>query len=790
MTGMSWVSLSSIVLIAIAVSALFAFYADRSTLDDHRSDGFAAVFAAALFGWLWLASVLAAGGLFEASASRAFPATGFGLAFATAAGLVLLSRSSTLNTVLAAVPLPWLVGIQLYRVIGLIFLVLYGSGQLPGEFAIPAGAGDVLIGLTAPIVAFALYRQYAWSERVAVVWNIAGVVDLAVAVGTGFLSSPGPLQVLAPDSPNRLITTFPLVLVPLFAVPLSVVLHLAALKRLSQDAASHMYVRSPMNVTHSRGSSIAGIVVIAGLVLSTPASAQVDTVRLTLEDAVRRAVENNPDLAIVRLGTEVEAARVGESRGAFVPVFSTQLGRSSSATPPANLLLGERGVDVDDWFSSTGVRQRLPWGSGTWSASWETSRTTSNNPISSFDPSLQSGFELAFSQPLLKDRAIDSARTQYTIARRNQESSELRFREAVVQTIAAVKQAYWTLKATRANVAVQERSLELAQDLARENKVRVDAGQIPPLDLVQAEAEVAQRRERLIRANSVADDAEDALRRLIVDPADASFWRTRIEPIEEPTTLGVLPDVDAAVERALNDRYDLARAGHELENARTTLDFLGNQRLPDVRLETSYRGNGLGGTQFLRSGGFPGLVTGTRSRGFNDALGQVFTNDYPTWSFGLTISYPLGRSFEAASYARADVERRQASQKISSLRLQAAETVRRAGRQIHSTAERVEAARAGATLAQERLQAERRRFEVGLSTTFLVTQAQRDLLEAEVNLLQTSLEYESALVNFEAVQQAPPLSAGDTVGVRGANVVLLPTPNPRGIFRPGASSGF
>jgi outer membrane protein TolC len=359
-----------------------------------------------------------------------------------------------------------------------------------------------------------------------------------------------------------------------------------------------------------------------------------------------------------------------------------------------------------------------------------------------------------------------------------------------VQTVAAVKQAYWTLKATLANVSVQQRSLELAQELARENKVRVDAGQIPPLDLVQAEAEVAQRRENLIRANTAAADAEDALRTLIVDPADVAFWRVRIDPIEAPSRVGPAPDVDGAVAKALGGRYDLARAGHELENARTTVSFLDNQRLPDVRLETSYRGNGLSGRQFLRSGGFPGLVTGTRNRSFGNALGQVFTNDYPTWSFGLTVSYPLGRSFEAASFARADVERRQAAQKIASLQVQAAETVRRAGRQIQSTAERVEAARAGSTLAQQRLESERRRFEVGLSTTFLVTQAQRDLLEAEVNLLQTTLEYESALVNFEAVQLAPPLAAGDTVGVRGASVVRLPTPAPRGIFRPGSGSGF
>jgi outer membrane protein len=554
-----------------------------------------------------------------------------------------------------------------------------------------------------------------------------------------------------------------------------------------------------MNAKRFRKAS-ATAVALATVLMATTTSAQIVTpaggdqsngvLPLTLEAAVRRAIENNPELAIVRLGPDVEAARVGESRSAFVPVFSTSLGRSSSVMPPSTLLLGERGVDIDDWFSSTGVRQRLPWGSGTWSISWDTSRTSTDNPLTSFDPSLESGFQVAFSQPLFKDRTIDAARYQYTIAKRNQQSSELRVREAVVQTVAAVKEAYWMFKAAVANVSVQQRSLQLAEELARENRIRVDAGQIPPLDLVQAQAEVAQRRENLIRANTLSGDAEDALRRLIVDPADASFWRVRLDPVEEPTLLGSLPDIDAAVARALDQRFDIARASHELENAGSTVDFFRNQRLPDVRLETSYRGNGLAGTQFLRTGGFPGLVTGTRRLGYDDALGQAFSNDYPTWSLGLTLSYPLGQSYEAASLARAEVERRQLVHRIASLRVQAAEAVRRAGRQIQSAAERVGAARAGETLAQERLHSEQRRYEVGLSTTFLVTQAQRDLLEAQVNLLQTTLDYESALVSFEAVQQAPPLAAGDTVGVRGAQIVLPLTPTPRGIFRPGTGTGF
>src|SRR5687767_11029710 len=284
--------------------------------------------------------------------------------------------------------------------------------------------------------------------------------------------------------------------------------------------------------------------IVAALSIAAAAAAQpAEPLRLTLDDAVRRALDNNPDLAIVRLDTEVETARIAESRTAFTPVFSTVIGRSSSVTPPQNSLLGERGVDVDDVFSSTGVRQRLPWGSGTWSVAWESARTTTNNPLTSFDPSLQSGFQLAFSQPLLRDRKIDAARHQYVIAKRDEQSSDLRFRESVVQTVAAVKQAYWTLKATRANIAVQQRSLDLARELARENKVRVDAGHIPPIDLVQAEAEVAQRRENLIRATTAADDAEDALRRLIVNAQDVSFWKLRLEPVEEPSIVGPLPDI-------------------------------------------------------------------------------------------------------------------------------------------------------------------------------------------------------------------------------------------------------
>jgi outer membrane protein len=534
--------------------------------------------------------------------------------------------------------------------------------------------------------------------------------------------------------------------------------------------------------------SRAAIAAIGALLISKGAAAQQpqpQTIELTLADAVQRTVEHNPDLTIVRLDTEVEAARVGESRGAYAPVFSTTLGRSRNVTPPTNYLLGDAGVDVKDWFSTTGVRQRLPWGSGTWSVSWDSARTTTNNPIATVDPNLQSGVVFAFSQPLLRDRRIDEARAQYIIARRGQASSELRFRESAVRTVATVKRAYWTFKASIANVGVQQRSLELSQELVRQNRIRVEAGQLPPLDLVQAEAEVAQRREGLIQAKAIADDAEDHLRRLIMDPGDTAFWNARLDPVDEPPDPVANPDVDAAVANALSTRYDLARAAHDLENAKTSVEYLNNQRLPDVRLETSYGGSGLGGVQLLRTGAFPGSVVGTRDRSFGEALGQSFTPDYPAWSLGVTVSYPLGHSYEDASAARAQVERKQVEARIASLRLEVAESVRQAARRTRSAAERVDAARAGATLADQRFNDENRRYGAGLSTTFLVTQAQRDLLQAQVTVLQSTLDYQSAIVDLEAVQSAPQDGAG-SIGVRGADIVLLPTPSPRGLFRPNA----
>ena len=149
---------------------------------------------------------------------------------------MLIWRSSTVSRIIDAVPQEWLVAVQLYRALGVIFLVLYFSGKIPGLFAWPAGLGDIAVGLLAPVVALAYARDPLANAGTVQMWNLFGIADLIVAVSTGFLTSPSPLQLFAFDNPNELPTVFPLVLVPVYLVPLSIVLHLASLTKLRRTA--------------------------------------------------------------------------------------------------------------------------------------------------------------------------------------------------------------------------------------------------------------------------------------------------------------------------------------------------------------------------------------------------------------------------------------------------------------------------------------------------------------------------------------------------------------------------
>jgi hypothetical protein len=197
--------------------------------------------SALLLAWFLAALLLTWLGFYQGSSTR-IPTIQYGLLIPIAAGVVLFWRWPVLRRVIESAPQEWIVSVQVYRALGLIFLVLYAGGRLPGAFALPAGFGDVLVGLLAPIVGIAVARQWRGSANLVRAWNLLGIADLVVAVSTGFLSSPSPFQMLAFDRPNELIGAFPLAMIPVFLVPLSILLHLASLEKLRQSPARYRWM--------------------------------------------------------------------------------------------------------------------------------------------------------------------------------------------------------------------------------------------------------------------------------------------------------------------------------------------------------------------------------------------------------------------------------------------------------------------------------------------------------------------------------------------------------------------
>src|SRR3984893_2706348 len=227
--------------IAGAIGAIAAIlFGLRSALRNAHwttEDRTSAVRAAALtvIGWFLLTLALASVDAYRTAADR-IPTIQYGILVPILIGGLLIWRSPRLARIVDAVPQHWLIGVQLYRTLGVIFLILYAAGKLPGAFAWPAGLGDVLVGALAPVVAIAYRRGPRENADLVAAWNLFGLADLVVAVTTGMLSSPSPLQLFAFDLPNELITRFPLVLVPVFLVPVSALLHLASLTKLRRGA--------------------------------------------------------------------------------------------------------------------------------------------------------------------------------------------------------------------------------------------------------------------------------------------------------------------------------------------------------------------------------------------------------------------------------------------------------------------------------------------------------------------------------------------------------------------------
>lgn len=481
--------------------------------------------------------------------------------------------------------------------------------------------------------------------------------------------------------------------------------------------------------------------------------------RLTADEAVRLAAENNLGIQIARFDPQIENLNILEARTGWTPTLTSSMQQNSNTSPPNSFLSGAQGsLNTDQLSMTTEVQQALRWGGGSYAVGWDGARSTSNNFFTNFNPQIRSSLSVNFNQPILRGFKIDSTRQQVEIGQKNREIADVGLRETLTATSRAVRNAYWDLAYQIASLRVAQQSLELAEESLRDTRARVEIGTTPPIDVVEVDAEVWQRREAVIVTQAEIATAEDTLRALVYNPSMPDFWTIRIEPSDTPQFAPVNVDLDAAIRNALDRRTDLQQAKKTMEATDVTIRFLRNQTLPDLSAQVDYGLSALGGVQFVRAPGIglaPGDVIGEQRRGFGSVLGDLLSNDFPAWTLSLNFSYPLGRSSQQADLARTRLEQTRTETQLRDQELQAVTQVRLAARQVLTNQQRVQTTRAARELTERRLEAEQRKFTAGTSTNFLVLQAQRDLNVARNNELRAILDYNQSLVDFETVQEVP-----------------------------------
>ena len=488
------------------------------------------------------------------------------------------------------------------------------------------------------------------------------------------------------------------------------------------------------------------------------AGASRPTVRLTLDDAVKFALDRNLDISVQRLNPQINDISYAGIRAVYRPSLTSTLSTQSATTPTTTTLAGgsQIGAPVVAGVSTYngGVFQSVPWGGGSFAVSLNNNKQTTTSLNVFYNPAFNTNWSASYVQPLMRNLTIDSTRQQLQVTKLSRDISDVQLRATITNTLSNVRNAYWDYVFAIQAVEVAQQSLDLAAKLVQDNQTRVEVGTMAPIDVVQAQSEQATRRQALVAAQTTKQTAELALKRLIVNGTSDPNWNAALDPVDRPEFQPVTVDLEGAVRRALSQRTDLEIAKKNVESNDVTLRFLRDQLRPQADLVTTYGLVGVGGAQLLTEGnGVNRTVTGSIPGGYVDAVSSLFGTNFPRWTVSMNLSYPLGLSTQQANVARARVQLNQVQAQIKQIELQIATDVTNAAIQAQNNAEGVQAAQAASELAQKKLEAEQSKFEVGMSTNYFVVQAQRDLADARNTELRAVANYRKALVELDRLQE-------------------------------------
>jgi outer membrane protein len=464
---------------------------------------------------------------------------------------------------------------------------------------------------------------------------------------------------------------------------------------------------------------------------------------LSVKSFLTLVMANNPNVSIQKLTVAISDDAITRGLGIFDPLATASFSTLRTISATTSAVNGAATLDSLSQPLSLGVQQLLPSGA-TYFINYSDFKSSTNSEFATINPSYTSSLNFSFNQPLLRGRGSFVTKLPITIARSRLRAAQYTFQDQLIQIVLAAEQQYWAVVGARESVRVAEEGLKLADTALIRARRELELGASSPLDIFQPEQSYANAQLALTQARYALEQNENALRMQMgadLDPKYRSMPIVLTEQVAPPPSSAM--DKEKLVAQALAYRQDLKSTRQALDVDDLLIKQANDQLRPSLTLSGQYGSSGTGGPQYALQNVFTGgsQVSTILPGGVTDALGQLFGFGLPTYGFGLTLSLPLKNRVAASNLADAAVNK-----KMDVFRVRAAEQgvrlqVLNAISNLESSRASVQLAKTARDLAKKRVDAEQKKYELGIDTIFFLLTAETDLTTAESQLVNQSINY-------------------------------------------------
>src|SRR5438876_1837767 len=467
---------------------------------------------------------------------------------------------------------------------------------------------------------------------------------------------------------------------------------------------------------------------------------------LSLDDTIRLALGNNTDIRLDRSQIDFAQNNLHRAKAAFDPLVTSSFSDNRAKSPTITQIQGAPVLDTLSQTTTLGFAKTFETGTN-FQSSFNASKLSTNNSLSLVNPSISTDLQFTVTQPLLRNFGLFPNRAPILIAQRNLKQARASFQGEVNDIILRAVGNYWSVVLARESLVVQRKSLEEAQKSYDHDKKALSLGALPPLDIYRSESQVASRRVGVIQGEYALKQAEDQFRQIIGADLDLATRVLDLELTDQPEPFGDLPNTDiaTALARALANRPELEAARQQLAGDELSVRLAHNSLKPDLELSGFYAGNGVAGHEF-NTATPPQLISIT---GIGDSLGQSLHFTYPAYGASLTLSLPIKNHAAEASLADAVVSRRRDQYQERRTTQNITLEVTNAVHALEEAKLTMEAAKVAVNLARESLHADERKYELGAEPVFFVLDAQTQLAQAELNLIQAQISFQLAVAQVD-----------------------------------------